>query len=391
MKKLKQLPLIGKVLIAIACGIGLGLFMPDWFIRIFTTFNGIFGQYISFCVPLIILALIAAAVADTKKGAGKMLLWTLGLAYFSTVLVGFIAYGVGDLTFSRLIERGCGIGSTVEGTALQPYFQISLPPVMDVLTALALAFILGLGILSARAETLYKATIEMRDIVMLTITKSVVPLLPLYIFGIFLNMTAEGTVVSVLGVFIKVIGVVFLLHILWLVVLYLVAGTIGGKRPLRSLVTMLPAYLTALASASSAATIPVTLRQAKKLGVDEKVADFTIPLCANIHLSGSAMKVVMFSMAVMIMQGMNYDLATYATFICLVGIALVAAPGVPGGAIMAALSVLQSVLGFGQAEQALMISLYIAVDSFGTACNVTGDGAITILVDRIMNRPSKKD
>lgn len=383
---MKKIGLIWKVLISILLGIVLGSFMPQWFVRIFQTFNGIFSQYISFCVPLIILALIAAAIADTKKGAGRMLVWTLGLAYFSTLLVGFIAYFTGNLIFPSIIEANSGISQTANGAVLTPYFTMTIPPALDVMSALFLAFILGLGILSTKSETLYKATTELRDIVMLAITKSIVPLLPLYIFSIFISMTAEGTVTQVLGTFFKVIIVVFALQVVWLVGLYLAAGIIDRKRPLRSLATMLSAYVTALATSSSAATIPVTLRQTKKLGVDEKVADFTIPLCANIHLSGSAMKIVMFSMAVMIMQGMHYDIASYATFIFLVGITLVAAPGVPGGAIMAALSILQSVLGFGAEEQALMISLYIAVDSFGTACNVTGDGAITMIVDRIVKQ-----
>lgn len=380
---MKKIGLIWKVLIAIILGIGLGTFMPGWFVRIFTTFNGIFGQYISFCVPLIILALIAASIADTKKGAGKMLVWTLCLAYFSTVLVGFIAYITGDLIFPQIIESNCGIAETSGGAGFLPYFTMKIPPALDVMTALFLAFILGLGILATKSETLYKATTEMRDIVMLAITKSIVPLLPVYIFGIFLNMTAEGTVAHVLGVFIKVIGVVFALQLVWLVLLYVAAGIIDKKKPFKSLLTMLSAYVTALATSSSAATIPVTLRQAKKLGVDEKVADFTIPLCANIHLSGSAMKIVMFSMAVMIMQGMEYGISEYATFIFLVGITLVAAPGVPGGAIMAAVGILDSILGFTPEQQAMMITLYIAMDSFGTACNVTGDGAIALIINKM--------
>ena len=385
MKKKFQLGLIWQVLIAIALGILFGQFVPGWFVQIFETFNKLFGQLISFCVPLIILALITAAIADTRNGAGRMLVYTLCLAYLSTIVVGFIAYFTGNAVFPNIITQSASLAEMSEAPKVLPYFTVNVPPVMDVLSALALAVILGLGILRTQSETLHRIACESREIIMFAIAKAIVPLLPVYVFGIFLNMTFTGTVITVIGVFIKVIGVVFVLHVLWLVLLYLVAGTLGKVNPFKALATMLPAYLTALASSSSAATIPVTLRQAKKLGVDERVADFTIPLCANIHLSGSSLKVISFALAVMIMQGMHYDFGLFATFIMLLGITIVAAPGVPGGVIMAALSVLSSVLGFGDAENALMISLYIAVDSFGTACNVTGDGALTLIVNRLIH------
>lgn len=385
MKKKHQLGLIWRVLIAIALGILCGQFVPGWFVQIFETFNKLFGQLISFCVPLIILALITAAIADTRNGAGRMLVYTLCLAYLSTIVVGFIAYFTGNAIFPKIIAPGAAMAEMAEAPEFPPYFTINVPPVMDVLSALVLAVILGLGILRTQSETLHRVACELREIIMFAIAKAIVPLLPVYVFGIFLNMTSTGTVITVIGVFIKVIGVVFVLHVLWLVLLYLIAGALGKVNPFKALATMLPAYLTALASSSSAATIPVTLRQAKKLGVDERVADFTIPLCANIHLSGSSLKVISFALAVMIMQGMHYDFGLFATFIMLLGITIVAAPGVPGGVIMAALSVLSSVLGFGDAENALMISLYIAVDSFGTACNVTGDGALTLIVNRLVH------
>lgn len=389
MKKKFQLGLIWRVLIAIILGITFGQFVPGWFVQIFQTFNALFGQLISFCVPLIILALITAAIADTKEGAGKMLVYTLCLAYLSTIVVGFIAYFTGNAIFPKIISSNATLSAATETKTFLPYFTVNVPPVMDVLSALALAVILGLGILRTNSTTLHHLACELREIIMFAISKAIVPLLPIYIFDIFLHMTAEGSVITVIGVFIKVIGVVFALHVLWLILLYLIAGSVGRLNPFKALVTMLPAYLTALASSSSAATIPVTLRQAKKLGVDERVADFTIPLCANIHLSGSSLKVISFALAVMIMQGMPYNFGLFATFIMLLGITIVAAPGVPGGVIMAALSVLSSVLGFGEAEQALMISLYIAVDSFGTACNVTGDGALTIIVSRIISKKGR--
>lgn len=391
MKKKFQLGLIWKVLIGIALGIAIGQFAPAWFVRIFQTFNSIFGQLISFCVPLIILALITAAIADTKHGAGKMLVYTLCLAYLSTIVVGFVAYLTGSTLFPKIISPDAAVSAAHEGPEFLPYFTVNVPPVMDVLSALALAVILGLGIIRTQAATLHNVAVELREIIMFAISKAIVPLLPVYVFGIFLNLTAAGTVVTIIGVFIKVIGIVFALHILWLIFLYCIAGGVSKQNPFKALATMLPAYVTALASSSSAATIPVTLRQAKKLGVDERVADFTIPLCANIHLSGSSLKVVSFALAVMIMQGMPYDFGLFATFIMLLGITIVAAPGVPGGVIMAALSVLASILGFGEPEQALMISLYIAVDSFGTACNVAGDGALTLIVNRLIGKAPEEE
>jgi Na+/H+-dicarboxylate symporter len=189
-----------------------------------------------------------------------------------------------------------------------------------------------------------------------------------------------------MSLFVKIIAVIFVLHVLWLVVLFVVVGTMAGKNPFKMLRTMLPAYFTALGTQSSAATIPVTLAQTKKMGVSDDVAGFVIPLCATIHLSGSMLKIVACALALMMMQGMEYDFAQIAGFICMLGITMVAAPGVPGGAIMAALGVLTTMLGFSPADQALMISLYIAMDSFGTACNVTGDGALAVIVDRFKKR-----
>jgi len=222
--------------------------------------------------------------------------------------------------------------------------------------------------------------------VTMTIKKAIIPLLPIYIFGIFLNMTYVGEVFSILAVFIKIIGVIFALHITVLVIQFAIAGGFARKNPFKMLVNMLPAYLTALGTQSSAATIPVTLEQTRKNGVSEDVAGFVIPLCATIHLSGSTLKIVACALALMMMQGMPYDFGMFAGFICMLGITMVAAPGVPGGAIMAALGVLQSMLGFDQEAQALMIALYIAMDSFGTACNVTGDGAIAVIIDHFFGR-----
>jgi Na+/H+-dicarboxylate symporter len=355
--------------------------MPDGVIRVFLTFNGIFNQLLGFAIPLIIVGMVIPAISDLGRSAGRMLLLTVALAYGATLVAGSLSYLTGALTFPTLISSQA-TEQIAQGVKLTPYFSLTIPPLMDVMTALVTAFLMGLGIAYIKGDVLRRAATEFKDIISNFIEKVIIPLLPLYIYGIFLDMTVTGEVGHILNVFIKIIGIIFALHIVWLVGLYCVAGAIGGRNPLKMLSTMMPAYFTALGTQSSAATIPVTLKQTQKMGVSDDVAGFVIPLCATIHLSGSMLKIVACSLALMIMQGMEYDFALFAGFIAMLGVTMVAAPGVPGGAIMAALGVLASMLGFTAEDQALMISLYVAMDSFGTACNVTGDGALAIIVDK---------
>lgn len=385
MKKFR-IGLLGKIVIAIASGIGAGIAAPAWLVRIFLTFNGIFSQFLGFAIPLIILGLVTTAIADIGKTAGKMLLLTVTIAYGSTVFAGLISYLTGASLFPTMIDTGASLDSVAEASELAPFFSVSIPPLMNVMTALVLAFVLGLGLASLETDTLKKAAHDFEEIIIKTIKTAIIPLLPLYIFGIFLNMTYVGQVFEILTVFIKIIGIIFLVHIGILILQFCIAGAVSRKNPLKLLWNMMPAYFTALGTQSSAATIPVTLEQTKKNGVSEDVAGFTVPLCATIHMSGSTLKIVACALALMIMKGMPYDFGMFMGFICMLAITMVAAPGVPGGAIMASLGVLQSMLGFDQEAQALMIALYIAMDSFGTACNVTGDGAIAIIIDRIRNR-----
>lgn len=385
MKTLK-IGLLPKILIAIALGIGAGLIAPEWFARIFVTFNGIFSQFLGFVIPLIIVALVTTAIADIGNKAGKMLLITVAIAYGSTVFAGLVSYLTGATLFPGMIESGAGMESVNEAQSLSPYFGVNIPPLMGVMTALILAFTAGLGLASTQHETLMKATHGFEEIMVKTIKTAIIPLLPLYIFGIFLDMAYVGKVFSVLGVFIKIIGVIFVIHIGILLLQFIIAGAVTKKNPFKLLYNMLPAYFTALGTQSSAATIPVTLEQSRKNGVSEDIAGFTVPLCATIHMAGSTLKIVACALALMIMTGMPYDFGLFAGFICMLGITMVAAPGVPGGAIMASLGLLSSMLGFSAEAQALMIALYIAMDSFGTACNVTGDGAIALIVDRIFNK-----
>lgn len=385
MKKIK-IGLLGKIVIAIALGIAAGMISPAWMVRIFLTFNGIFSQFLGFAVPLIILGLVTTAIADIGKTAGRMLLLTVAIAYGSTVFAGLASYLTGAALFPSMIDSGTSLASVTGKEELAPFFNVTIPPLMNVMTALVLAFMLGLGLASLDKDTLKKAAHDFEEIIIKTIKAAIIPLLPLYIFGIFLNMTYVGQVFGILTVFIKIIGIIFLIHIGILILQFCIAGAVSGKNPFKLLWNMMPAYFTALGTQSSAATIPVTLEQSRKNGVSEDVAGFTVPLCATIHMSGSTLKIVACALALMIMQGMPYDFGMFMGFICMLAITMVAAPGVPGGAIMASLGVLQSMLGFDQEAQALMIALYIAMDSFGTACNVTGDGAIAIIIDRIRNR-----
>ena len=381
--KIFKIGLLGKIVIAIIAGVGIGMISPEWIVRIFLTFNGIFSQFLGFAIPLIILGLVTTAIADIGKGAGRMLMLTVAIAYGSTILAGITAYLTGAAVFPSMIAPATSLASISITEELTPYFSINIPPMMNVMTALVLAFVVGLGLAALKTDALKNAAHDFESIIVKTIKAAIIPLLPLYIFGIFLNMTYIGQVFGILTVFIKIIGIIFLIHIGILLLKFCIAGGFAKKNPLKLLWTMMPAYFTALGTQSSAATIPVTLEQTKKNGVSEDIAGFTVPLCATIHMSGSTLKIVACALALMIMKGMPYDFGLFIGFICMLGITMIAAPGVPGGAIMASLGVLQSILGFDQEAQALMIALYIAMDSFGTACNVTGDGAIAIVIDRI--------
>lgn len=383
-KVLTRLGLLPQIIIAIALGIGAGMVAPDWLAALCATFNGIFGQFLGFLIPLIIIGFVTPAIGDIGKGAGKMLLTTVALAYSATFLAGAISYFTGAAIFPDIISPEGALATASEAaTSVRPWFTVDIPPLMGVMTALVLSFTVGIGIAYTQAGALGKAARQFRDIVDLTIRGVIIPLLPVYIFGIFLAMTMEGQVAAILQTFVKVIAVIFVLHIGILLLQYSIAGAAAKRNPLKMLRTMLPAYMTALGTQSSAATIPVTLKQTIKTGVNESVAGFVIPLCATIHMSGSALKIVACALALMIYQGVPYDAGMFLQLAAMLGIAIVAAPGIPGGAIMASLGILSSILGFTEEMNALMIALYIAMDNFGTACNVTGDCALATLVDRL--------
>ena len=383
---MSRLPLLLRILIAIILGIALGFVMPDMGVRIFNTFNSVFAQLLNFLIPLIIVGLVTSAIADVGRGAGKMLAITAGTAYLATILSGLFSYGCSISLFPSIIETGSAQVLSSEGDKFPAFFTIEIPAVMGVMSALVSSFLLGLGIAAFGAKVLKQGFDEFKDIVTLAISKVIIPLLPFYIFGLFLDMTASGSVGAVLMAFLQVILIIFILTAILLLIQYTIAGLVTRRNPIKLLTTMLPAYFTALGTSSSAATIPITLQQTIKNGVSEGVAGFVVPLCATIHLSGSTLKIVACALAIMMMEGIAFDFPLMLGFILMLGVTMVAAPGVPGGAIMAALGILDSILGFTSEQQAMMITLYIAMDSFGTACNVTGDGAIALILNKFFTR-----
>lgn len=383
---MKKLGLLPKIIIAIILGIILGNFLPSNAIAILATFNGIFGNFLGFVIPLIIIGFVAPGIGDLGKGAGKILAVTALIAYASTIIAGSFAYFVDTAAFPHMLQvnsLSLSNPSNPEESLVKALFEVSMPPIMDVMSALILAFTLGLGIAAIKGNAIKKVMDEFQTIVEKLIQNVIIPLLPIHILGIFANMTHAGQVATIMKVFSKVFILILILHITILIVQYTIAGTLSKSNPFKLLKNMIPAYLTALGTQSSAAAIPVTLAQTKKNGVSKQIADFVVPLCATIHLSGSTITLVSCSMAVMMLNGMPVTFKIMFPFILMLGVTMVAAPGVPGGAVMAALGLLASMLHFDQTLLSLMIALYIAQDSFGTACNVTGDGSIAIIMNNL--------
>lgn len=389
---MSKIPLVVRVLIGIVLGILCGLFFPQVLVQFFATINSIFSNLLNFIIPLLIVGLIAPAIAELGKGAGKLLAVTAALAYGSTIVAGIFSYGVSMAIFPTMLA-GSDVRSLAdpESGLAEPFFAIEIPAMFPIMTALVFAFILGVSMTVLDTPNLQKVFVEFRSVIVLFIEKIIVPLLPLFIFGIFLNMTYAGQVASVLKSFAGVVVVIVALTALFMVALFVIAGLISGKNPFKLLGKMLPAYATALGTSSSAATIPVTLRSAIAAGIRKPVASFVIPLCATIHLAGSTIKIVGFSLAVMIIFGMEIPPLLIVGFVFMLGVTMVAAPGVPGGAIYAATALLTSMLGFNEVQIGLMVATYIAIDSVGTATNVTCDGALAAIVDKFAKNVTEVD
>lgn len=386
MNKLKN-NLLFKVILAIVLGILLGGIIPETIGRIFITFNDFFSELLNFLIPLIIVGLIVPSIGRLGQTAGKLLLTTVLIAYGSTIFAGLMGYAASVSIFPSLLESQTGqINIAEKAKEFSPFFSLEFPPLFGVMPALVFSFLFGIGLSRLKDSTFGKFADNFEEIITYLIQNLIIPLLPIFIFGIFLNMSYSGQVVTILNVFLKIIGVIFILHVLLLTIQFTIAGAIAKKNPIKMLKLMLPAYFTALGTQSSAATIPITVAQVKKIGVRDEIASFAVPLCATIHLSGSMIKIVSCCLALMLIQGLQIDFVQFLGFILMLGIAMVAAPGVPGGAIMAAIGIIASMLGFSPENQALMIALYIAMDSFGTAGNVTGDGAIAVTVDKLFQK-----
>lgn len=381
--------LVVKLIAGIVGGILIGLYGPEFLIQLVFTGQTLIGQLIKFTIPLIILFYIASGIASLPQGSGSLLGKTVGLAYGSTIIAGILAFLVASNILPGLMS-GNVIEAVTEGEKLEGFIDVSIPPLFEVMTALALAFILGIGISATNAKLLRGAINEARDIVEVLLGKVIIPALPFYIAGVFAEMTVDGTVFSTLKTFGVVLLLALAMHWIWIAILYVGTGLSLGKSPLFLLKNMMPAYFTALGTMSSAATIPVSLKANKANQVKDGIANFTVPLCASIHLSGSTITIVTCATAVMLLtpELTLPGLGGMMGFILMLGVTMIAAPGAPGGAVMSALGLLASMLGFTDAALALMIALYLAQDSFGTACNVTGDGAIALWVDKFAGEES---
>lgn len=385
MKK-RKIGLFPKVLCAIVIGSLLGLVAPEFLVRIFKTFNVIFAQLLKFIVPLLVLGLVTPSVIQLGRGAGKILVTVLGLSYVSTVGAGFFAYGCATTLLPHYLSVGEISTSAATAAEVVPYVNLSIPPICDILTALCLSFMIGVGGIFTGAKAICKGFDEFGEIVKLTIERVIIPLLPFYIFTMMCEMSFKGQLEIVLGSGVKVIATGVVLSITYLILQYCVACTIARKNPLRCLWNIIPAYLTGFSICSSSAVIPVTLECTRKMGASKEISDFTVPLCGTVHMCGSTIKLMTTSVAVMYMAGMDIGFALIVNFILLQAIAAVAAPGVMGGVLMASVGLLETVLGFSPEQTALMMTIYLALDGYGPACNVSGDAAITLIVDRLFGK-----
>ena len=401
MKEKKKLGLVPKLIIAIILGILIGQFLPEEICRIVVTLSGLFSSFLKFVIPLMILAYVTMGIADLSQGAGKLLLITVALAYGSTLIAGTASFLVSINLFPSFMSADAldQIAATADAS-LSPYFSISLQAILDTLSAVALAFILGLCLSSMRGKqignSLYNGMAEFCKIIDKVLHTVIIPLLPLYICGTFVDMTKSGKTFAILSILWKVFLVVIVMHLICILIQFVIAGAVSKKNPFELIKNQVPGYTTALGTQSSAATIPVNLECAKNDGVCEQIRNFVVPLCANIHMAGSMITITACATAVCLMNQLPISLGTVIPFIMTLGVAMVASPGAPGGSIMTALPFLYMIFGAEAGDPdgaicAIMVALYITQDSFGTACNVSGDNAIGVIVNTIYERFIKKE
>lgn len=392
----QKLGLVPKLIIAIVLGILIGQFLPEGFCRLVVTLSGLFSTFLKFVIPLMILAYVTMGIADLSQGAGKLLLITVAIAYGSTLIAGTASFLVADNLFPSFMSAGAleQIAATADAS-LSSYFSISLEPVLDTLSAVALAFVLGLCLSTMRGKelgnSLYNGIGDFSKIIDKVLHTVIIPLLPLYICGTFVDMTKSGKTFAILSILWKVFLVVIIMHLICIAIQFCIAGAVSKKNPLTLIKNQIPGYTTALGTQSSAATIPVNLQCAETDGVCEQIRNFVVPLCANIHMAGSMITITACATAVCLMNQLPISLSTVIPFIMTLGIAMVASPGAPGGSIMTALPFLYMIFGAEAGDPngpicAIMVALYITQDSFGTACNVSGDNAIGVIVDTIYHK-----
>ena len=378
MKKLfNSLPF--RLLAGVVTGILVGLMANEAFMNIIVTVKQLLGELITFCVPLIVIGFIAPSITRLGKNASRMLMVALILAYVSSVGAAFVSMVAGFNIIPHL-----SIVSTAEGLKELPevIFELSIPQIMSVMSALVFSVLIGLAVTWTKADRTAELLEEFQKIVLEIVTRVIIPILPVFIACTFCALSYEGTITRQLPVFLKVIIIVMIGQYLWMTLLYLIAGAYSGKNPLEVVKHYGPAYITAVGTMSSAATLAVALRCAGKSSVLRKdMVDFGIPLFANVHLCGSVLTEVFFVMTVsQILYGSMPSLGTMILFCVLLGIFAIGAPGVPGGTVMASLGLITGILLFNDTGTALMLTIFALQDSFGTACNVTGDGALTLIL-----------
>ena len=382
---MKKFGLLPRLIVGIILGLIIGTICMNaqvaWPIKLFKTFNNIFGNFLNYIIPFIILAFVAPGIAELGKKASKLLGLATGIAYLSTIIAGTLAFFIGKSLLPILINGSQELNEIDK--AVQPLFEINIPPFMGIMTALVTAFMIGLGMANAEEDYLYNVIKDFQEIIQMVIKAVIIPLLPLHIAGIIANMSYVGKVASTMAAFGKVFVLILGLQITYVIIQYLVACQIGNRNPITAIKNMLPAYFTAIGTQSSAATIPVTVQSVLENDVKEDIADFVVPLGATIHLAGDTITLTLASMAVMMLHGQAVTFGAMFPFILMLGITMVAAPGIPGGGVMASLGLLEGMLGFGGTQKSLMIALHLAQDSFGTASNIMGDGAISIIMDSL--------
>lgn len=377
--------LVFKLLVAILFGILFGGVINKTVIGVVIPIRDILSSFISYMVPLIILGFITPAIVSLKENIGKVLSITLIICYLSSLGAALFSVAAGNAIIPNLnIASHIGDGNALPENPL----KISIDPIMPTMTALVTAMLVGIATVATKSETWENLLKEFNNIVLFIVEKVVIRILPIYIFTSFTALSYEEVILSELPVFIKILLIVIIGHYIWLLLLYSIAGGISKTNPLEVVKHYLPAYLTALGTMSSAATLPVSLRcAAKAKTLDPKIRDFAIPLCSNTHLCGSVLTETFFVMTVsQILYGHLPSLQTMILFAMLLGIFAIAAPGVPGGTVVASLGLIISVIGFDESGTALMLSIFALQDSFGTACNITGDGAIALMVTGIMKK-----